>query len=106
MVISEFIVLIALSILMIIIGWYALKTASLENNGRFLMNNKFRMPILIIGSIYITICLGGHYSKFNYESLITTTQAVTLLVKMILIFIVTATAFWFLMYKWKTIKKL
>ncbi|EPU0301115.1 hypothetical protein ACVT6D_000970 [Listeria innocua] len=106
MVISEFIVLIALSILMIIIGWYALKTASLENNGRFLMNNKFRMPILIIGSIYITICLGGHYSKFNYESLITTTQVVTLIVKMILIFIVTATAFWFLMYKWKTIKKL
>ncbi|MBC1375147.1 hypothetical protein HCB45_09460 [Listeria sp. FSL L7-0091] len=105
LIMGEFIVLVGLSILMLLIGWYAVKTASLENNGKFLMNNKLRMPILIIGSIYTTICLGGHYATFNYENLITTTQVVTLIIKMILIFIITAIAFWFLMYKWKTLKK-
>ncbi|MCH2999862.1 hypothetical protein K3W68_14775, partial [Listeria monocytogenes] len=58
---SEFVVLIILSIGMLTISWYAMKTASFENNGRFLMNNKFRLPILIIGSLYVTICLSVHY---------------------------------------------
>ncbi|MCD2225397.1 hypothetical protein LAX75_11210 [Listeria cossartiae] len=105
MALGEFIVLIALSVVMLIISWYAMKTASLENNGRFLMNNKFRLPILIIGSIYITICLSGHYASFNYAKLITTGQVAGLVIKMILILIVAVIAFWILMYKWKTLRK-
>ncbi|EHR7110480.1 hypothetical protein KUE79_000700 [Listeria monocytogenes] len=101
----EFVVLIMLSIVMLIISWYAMKTASLENNGRFLMNNKFRLPILIIGSLYVTICLSGHYASFNYEKIITTGQVVFLTIKMILILAVSATIFWILMYKWKTLRK-
>ncbi|MBF2518066.1 hypothetical protein [Listeria marthii] len=105
MVLGEFIVLIVLTIVMLIISWYAMKTASLENNGRFLMNNKFRLPILIIGSIYITICLSGHYASFEYAKSITTGQVVGLLIKMILILIASVVAFWILMYKWKTLRK-
>ncbi|UHP09688.1 hypothetical protein LAX80_010995 [Listeria marthii] len=105
MALGEFVVLIVLSIGMLVISWYAMKTASLENNGRFLMNNKFRLPILIIGSIYITICLSGHYASFEYAKLITTGQVVGLVVKMILILVASIIAFWILMYKWKTLRK-
>ncbi|HAO6749084.1 TPA: hypothetical protein IQO85_001700 [Listeria monocytogenes] len=102
---SEFGVLIILSIGMLTISWYAMKTASLENNGRFLMNNKFRLPILIIGSLYVTICLSGHYASFNYDQLIPKGQVISLIIKIILILVASVIAFWMLMYKWKTLRK-
>ncbi|EAD7601254.1 hypothetical protein [Listeria monocytogenes] len=104
-VLDEFVVLLMLSIGMVIISWYAMKTASLENDGRFLMNNKFRLPILIIGSLYVTICFSGYYASFDYEKIITTGEVVFLAVKMILILAAAVTIFWVLMYKWKTLRK-
>lgn len=102
---GEYIVLAILIIAMVIISWFGFKTASLENNGRFLMNNKFRMPILIVGTIYLTICLSGRFQYFDYEKMITSGEIITLLVKMILIALVSIIAFWLLMYKWKTLRK-
>lgn len=90
---SEFVILIILSIGMLTISWYAMKTASLENDGRFLMNNKFRVPILIIGSLYVTICLSGHYASFNYDQLIPTGQVISLIIKIILILVASVIAF-------------
>lgn len=102
---EDYILLIIIIIAMLIISWFGLKTASLENNGRFLMNNKFRLPILIIGTIYVTICLSGRFQYYNYEEMITSGQIVALLIKMIIIALVTSIFLWIVIYKWKTLRK-
>lgn len=64
---SEFVILIILLIGMLIISWYVMKIVFLENDGRFLMNNKFWVFIFIIGFFYVIICLSGYYVSFNYD---------------------------------------
>ncbi|MBC1341689.1 hypothetical protein HB802_10505 [Listeria welshimeri] len=101
--VGNLIALVILILMMITISWIGIKTASMENNGRFLMNNKFRFAVLYIGSLYVSICLSGYYTSFNYENVVSTGMIVGLVIKMIVIYLLTALVLWFIMFKRKSI---